>query len=195
MISDKWFQFRTTFMEQSGIFNYLKAVVKSYVEYMDQNLTEETIADWAKKAGAIIIGVFEKVVTAAAYAWEAVRAGKVGFDVLTEAAIKLAWVVDLAVDVTEKLYKIPEAITAMVGWLADIIEKVANFMPAFLQPAAMETAIKLQGVVKEWNIEMRDSGRHIAAWRAGMADLRKDSVALMEGLTKLLTQKPGRLVV
>lgn len=179
MISDKWFQFRTIMMEQSGIFNYLKAWVKTYIEYLDKMVTEDKMASWAKSTGEVVITVFEKIAMAAGYVGSAFQGWNIIFGAVGRA---LAWMVDVAADGADMLGKFAEYAIGLVEKFAELQEDIASsrFTPEWLKGTMLENALRIQGTIKGWRIELAEGDEQILLIRQAMHALRKDSMDLLD---------------
>lgn len=183
MIADKWFQFRAVMMEQSGIFSYLKAWVKTYIDYLDKMVTEDKMASWARSTGEIVISVFEKIATAAGYLGTAFQGWNIILGIIGKA---LAWVGDLLADLSDGVGDFAEFIIGLLEKFSKLQEEIANsrFTPEWLKSNMLENAIRIQGTIKGWRIELEEGNRETQLFREGMEDLRKDSVALLDSYIK-----------
>jgi hypothetical protein len=178
MISDKWFQFRTIMMEQSGIFNYLKAWVKTYVDYLNKMVTEDTMANWAQHTGEVVIGSFEKMAMAAGYLGTSFQ----GIGIIMGGAGKLiAWVVNLVLDGADKLGVFARYVIGLVEQFASYQTDIANsrFTPGWLKESMLESAIRITGQLKQWRISLKEGDDQINAIRSGIKELDDDSTKLL----------------
>jgi phage tail tape-measure protein len=62
MMSDQWFTFRTQFMADSGLFDYIKSLMSTLLGQVREFRDQADFSTWAKEAGEKIIAGFESAV-------------------------------------------------------------------------------------------------------------------------------------
>lgn len=72
MLSDRWFQFRNMVME-AGVFDYIKAALQLWLDYMQKLQKEGRIDEWAQGIAKTIITVMGKIAIAVGWVADAFR--------------------------------------------------------------------------------------------------------------------------
>jgi len=176
MIADKWFATKTAIMDE-GLFNYLKAWLKFYVNFLDNNITNDKLSEWGKSTGEVIIKVIEKIAKAAGYLGTAFQ----GWGIIIGGAGRvLAWFMDLAADGADAIGYLMRKVFDFLEGFANMQREVAAFMPEFLGKTMEENAIRIAGQLKQWRIELAEGDTQIQSWRNSAAELRKDSLAILD---------------
>jgi hypothetical protein len=73
MMADRWFQLRVYIMEEGGVLDYMKAVAKTLLGFIENLKKEGKLDEWAITQAQRIIKAFELIAIGAGYAMDAFR--------------------------------------------------------------------------------------------------------------------------
>jgi hypothetical protein len=138
MIGDAWFQFRNMVME-SGVFDYIKAAVQLFLDFIKQLKEEGRLKEWAEEIATAVIGMLEGIAKGGAIALDAFNGLKLiwmglkgAFALFVEYSIRgIALIVDWIAELEEKIDSFGKRLTkilkytpgfAGIGWISEALE-------------------------------------------------------------------------
>lgn len=123
MIADSWFQFRQMVMEKGGVFDYIKALAKLWLEFTNRLKSEGALESWATSMGQVVIKVLELIIKAAGWVADAFRGWKMIWDGLKLAALTFGKVINgIMIALLTAVQKIIEA----YQWLLKVQLKIGR---------------------------------------------------------------------
>lgn len=158
MMADSWFQFRQLVMEKGGVFDYIKATAKMWLDFIGELKSKGELETWALSMGSTVIRVLGGIAQAAAWVGDAFRGWIMIWDGIKKAVAVMGILVsDTMMFIITCIRKVFDA----YKWILEMQKKIAESVVVMGQ--------KLQQAAKD----IPTVGKRISEVAKGIANMGK----------------------